>query len=75
MTYAQQRLRELDAIARQRSLSDEEQREAMLRARQDRRNRARKARYWTDANYRAERQEQARQYRRNTPGYWRSKQC
>jgi hypothetical protein len=75
MTRTEQRLTELVALSRIRSLTDEEQREVMLRAKQERRNRKRKALYWTDPHFRERRIEDAREYRRNTPGYWRSKQC
>lgn len=75
MTRTEQRLAELTALSRTRSLTDEEQREVMLRAKQERRNRKRKALYWTDPHFRERRIEDARAYRRNTPGYWRSKQC
>lgn len=54
MTYAERRLAELDALSRERELTDAEQREVMLRAKQDRRNRTRKQRYWIDPDYRAQ---------------------
>jgi hypothetical protein len=63
VTYPQRRLAELDALSRQRPLTDAEQREAMLRARQDRRNRARKRQYWLDPDYRARQVARAKVYR------------
>ena len=63
MTYAELRLAQLDAISRARELSEEEQREVMLRAKQDRNNRRRKARYWLDPAYRQHRIQQAREAR------------
>lgn len=53
MTFPQRRLAELDAISRQRPLTDAEQREVLLRAKQDRNNRYRRVRYWLDEQYRA----------------------
>lgn len=55
MTYPEARLAELDRINRSRSLTDSEQREAMLRARQLRRNNRRRALYWLDPDYRQRR--------------------
>ena len=64
MTLPLRRLAELEAIGRTRSLTDEEQREAMLRAKQDRRNRTRKRTYFLDPDYRRQCIERSRANRR-----------
>ncbi len=55
MTLPEARLAELDRINRERSLTDQEQREALLRAKQVRRNIRRRALYWLDPTYRQRR--------------------
>lgn len=70
MTYAALRLAELDALSRQRPLTDAEQREAMLRARQERRNVARRRQYAECEEVRQKARERVRQWRQTTPRYW-----
>lgn len=63
MTHAARRLAELDRIARQRPLTDDEQREVMLRARQERRNITRRLQYWINPDYRDAQVRRVRAYR------------
>lgn len=70
MSYAAARLAELDELSRQRPLTDAEQREVMLRARQERRNATRRRVYAENAAEQEKARERVRQWRRNTPRYW-----
>ena len=70
MTYAAIRLAQLDALSRQRPLSDAEQREVMLRARQERRNVSRRRKYAECETERQKARNRVRQWRQNTPRYW-----
>jgi hypothetical protein len=62
-TYPERRLAELAALRR--PLTDDEQREVMLRARQARRNTARNRRYAEDEAYRAKIVSRQQSYRRS----------
>jgi hypothetical protein len=50
--FLRSRITHLDAVARERPLTEAEQREVMLRATQERRNRTRRLRYFLDPDYR-----------------------
>ncbi len=63
MTKTAARLAQLDTISRERELTDEEQRELMLMAKRERRNRVRKSRYWIDPSYRQQHVDRMRAYR------------
>lgn len=75
MTYAALRLWQLDMLSRERPLTEEEQREVKLRAKQERRNIRRRQVYAQCEETRRRRCEQARRWRQNTPGYWRLQAC
>ena len=63
MTYAARRLAELEVIGRTRPLTDAEQREVLLRAKQERRNNIRRRLYWLDEDYHRREVERVRTYR------------
>jgi hypothetical protein len=60
--FLRSRIAHLDAVARERPLTEAEQREVMLRATQARRNRTRRQRYFLDPDYRQACIEKTRAY-------------